>query len=163
MDTLQHQYGRLDKISKSLLQVLAFQHSAANHYSLSNQANEFGLRQSNGRTLTQSFVKDSVKQWAASGILTGGRERPSPDLMDALVRDGVYGDDSNQLLSLAKNTEYWVRRDLVLDFFVSFYIQDAVAWNTARSQIPDGSARRSSSDQELCDPTFQSRQAVDLR
>ena len=110
MNTLQNQYARLDKISKSLLQVLAFQHSTANHYSLSSQATNLGLRQSNGRALTQSFVRDSIKKWAAAGILTDLRGRPAPVLMDTLVRNGVSGDDSDQLLSLANPTDRWVRR-----------------------------------------------------
>ena len=152
MNTLQNQYARLDKISKSLLQLLAFQHSTANHYSLSDQATKFGLRQSNGRALTQSFVRDSVKKWAAAGILTDVHGRPAPALMDTLVRDGVCGDDSNQLLAIANPTDRWVRRDTVLDFFVAFYKQDADAWNTARRQIPDGSVPLLS---PFCQKTYQ--------
>ena len=111
MNTLRVQYDRLDKISKSLLQLLAFQHSTANYYSLSNEATEFGLRQSNGRALTQSFVRDSMKNWAAVGILKDVCGRPAPALMDTIVRDGVSGDESDQLLALANPTDRWVRRD----------------------------------------------------
>lgn len=138
MHELQTEYDRLDNDSKRLLHLLAFQHSDANYYDLTRQAGRFGLRQSNGRALTQTWVRESLKTWTKSGLLSQSPARPAPILMDILVREGVSGDDSQQLLSFAKPTDKWVRRNAVLDFYVAFYEPDAGAWNTARRGIADG-------------------------
>ncbi len=43
MSEVQHEYDRLDKISKRLLQSLAFQHGDAHYHKLARQANARGL------------------------------------------------------------------------------------------------------------------------
>ncbi len=139
MNEVQKKYDRLDKSSKRLLLMLAFQHGEANYYQLANQAKQFDLRQSDGRALTQTFVRSALKKWTDSGLLRRSPTRPAPELMDTLVREGLSGADTQRLFSLAQREDRWVRRDALLDFYLAFYGHDANAWKTARHQIADGS------------------------
>jgi superfamily II DNA or RNA helicase len=139
MNEVQKKYDGLDKVSKRLLQLLAFQHGDARYHTLANQAKMFDLRQSNGRALTQTFVRESLAEWTKSGVLCRSSARLAPALMDRLIREGVAGDDAQRLLKLAQPEERWVRRDALLDFYIAFYCQDAAAWETVRRGIADGS------------------------
>lgn len=140
MNELQKKYDQLDETSKRLLLVLALQHGEANYFLLANQATQFDLRQSNGRALTQTIVRDSLKNWTKIGLLRGNPSRPAPKLMDTLVREGLSGADAQRLLALARPDDSgWGRRDALLSFYLAFYGRDANAWNAARQQIVDGS------------------------
>lgn len=139
MNEVQKKYDRLDETSKRLLLVLALQHGEANCFQFTNQAKQFALRQSNGRELTQTFVRDSLKKWTNSGLLRRSPARPAPELMDTLVRDGLSGADAQRLLAFAQSRDRWGSRDALLDFYVAFYSHDANAWKAARRQIADGS------------------------
>lgn len=141
MNELQNRYGRLDKISQRLLQLQAFLRSGPNYYELSSQANLLELKQDNGRPLTQSFVKESLKTWEKSGLLSLFSTKPAPELMDTLVREGLACEDSAKLLAQApaQASDSWRHPNEVLDFYVAFYDRDVNAWNTARQKIVDGS------------------------
>ena len=139
MNILLKQYHRLDDVGKKLLQVLAFQHSNTRYDALAEQAKVLDLRQSNGQTLPPTFVQETWRKWVNSGLLRGVPARPDSSLMDTLVREGIAGTDSERLLSSAKNTDSWVRRDVVLDFYVAFYSHDAETWKAVRRQVTDGS------------------------
>ncbi len=152
MNELQKKYSRLDDVNKKLLQVCAFQHSSVFYDNLARQAESFGLRQNNGRALTQSFVRESIKNWTNSGLLSQSSGKVALDLMDSLIREGISDNDSHQLLSLAKTIDPWRRRDTVLDFYIAFYEQDANAWKALRRQIPDGSLPLLS---PFCQKTFE--------
>jgi hypothetical protein len=152
MNELHNKYKRLDKVSQSLLQLLAFLRGDSSYHELARQAGIFGLRQSNGRALTQASVRESLRAWTKSGLLSQSSARPAPELMDTLVRDGVAGDDSQRLLSLVKNNVRWARSNTVLDFYIAFYDRDTDAWNIARRGIADGCLPLLS---PFCDKTFE--------
>ncbi|MDX1928589.1 MAG: DEAD/DEAH box helicase [Pirellulaceae bacterium] len=140
MNALQNKYDRLDKLGKSLLQVLAFQHETASYYRLADKARSFKLKRNDGRALTQTFVRELLDTWAKAGILTSKDGRPATVLMDRIVREGVFGEHSEQLLSLASKPQLsWLQRLEVLDFYVEFYTHKADAWNASRDEIPDAS------------------------
>jgi len=139
MNELQKKYHRLDKSSKRLLQLLAFRHGETRFAQLHDEAKKFGLTNSDGRSLTQTQVREALGTWTKSGLLLQYPTRPVGALMDMLIREGVAGDDSKRLLALAKPTDRWIRRSAVLDFYVAFYSCDADAWKAARRDIPDGS------------------------
>lgn len=139
MNQILKKYHRLDKLSKSLLQLLAFQHGEVRYSQLHEQAKMFGLKKSDGRSLTQAQVREALATWTKSGLLSQYPTKPVDALMDLLVREGITGDDSKRLLALAKPQDHWTRRSVVLDFYVAFYSGDGQAWKAARRDIPDGS------------------------
>jgi len=118
MIDIQKTYLRLDKLSKNLLRVLAFQHGGARYYQLTDQAQALGLRQGNGRALTQTLVREFMSKWTKQGLLRKDSEKIAPALLDLLVREGLAGEYSQQLLQFWQPLNRWVRRDVVLDFYV---------------------------------------------
>lgn len=141
MNALLKKHEQLDKVSRSLLQIVAFQHDQVRYDQLAKQASSLGLRQSNGRALTQSFVKESLAKWTKSGLLTGRPPRPAGELLERLVRDGLDGDHGRELAAKAnaKPQHHWMPRDSKLDFYVAFYGHNADAWKVARRNVADGS------------------------
>jgi hypothetical protein len=127
MSDLLQKYSRLDAIHKKLLQILAFEHGDSRYDNLHRRASSFGLKQSNGRELTQSMVRVASRSWVTSGLTSSSSNRPVPALMDCLIRDGLASDDATHLLALANPANSWVRRSEVLDFYLAFYGQDAEA------------------------------------
>jgi len=138
MNELQNRYLSLDTINQELLQIQAFQHAGAMYYELAVKAGGFGLKQSTGRALTQAFVKEAMSRWKISGLLTEVTLKPQPELLDTLIREGVSGKHSRQLLAQAKASAGSRHHDGVLDFYIAFYDRDVGAWKTARQKIVDG-------------------------
>ena len=94
MIDIQKTYLRLDKFCKNLLRVLAFQHGGARYYQPTDQAKALGLRQGNGRALTQTLVRESMSKWTRQGLLRQDSEKIAPALLDLLVREGLAGEYS---------------------------------------------------------------------
>ena len=141
MNELEKKYERLDQVSRTLLQIVAFQHDQLRYDQLAKQASSLGLWQSDGRALPQSFVKESLAKWTKSGLLTGRPPRPPGELLERLIRDGLDGDHGRELAAKAsvKPQYHWMQRDSKLDFYVAFYEHNADAWKDARRNVADGS------------------------
>ena len=138
MNELQTKYEQLDQDGRRLLQIAAFQHDV-NYARLAHIATAFALRQSNGRALTQKFVKETFDKWTRSGLLSGRSTRPADELLERLVRDGLESENADRLLAFTKPSSSWMRRAPLLDFYVAFFRHDAPQWKVARRNVPDGS------------------------
>ncbi|XZE20928.1 DEAD/DEAH box helicase [Pirellulaceae bacterium SH449] len=138
MNELQSKYHRFDGTSKCLMQLLAFQHWNTYYGDLHSRAKSFELKKSNGRSFTQTDIREVLKQWTKSGFLSEYPKRPVDALMDVLIREGIEGDNSKRFLELANPPDRWIHRSAVLDFYVAFYSSDTEKWKAARNKIHVG-------------------------
>lgn len=157
MNTQQKKYRKLDETSKTLLQILAFQHTPPDLGELTKQCKSIGLPQDNGKATTQKATRESLSELTRLGLLHSQSKHPVPSLMDILIRDGLASAHQTRFLRSAKTSSSWVRRNPVLDYYVAFYTQDAEAWNTAQREIPIGSLPLLT---PFCEQTFEAFSAA---